>query len=1357
MKSDTPLDYAVFQLSPKRSRCELFVFSGGSTEKLASGLIKPFVAHLKVAEEQVASASQSIKLELGRRKNAESWFTKGTLDRFVRFVSTPEILELVSTFDAEMSQLEAARRLYSQGAGDQLSGGSGSGLTAAEDATKKELLRAMDVRLAAVQQDLTSACVRAAAAGFNFDTVSELQMFADRFGAHRLNEACGKFILLRDRRPNLISQWKSGLDDRAVRSSCGSDMSIDEDPFSPSSHQDPNPPPVTFPFRSSFSRESSVEKDDGNKPNNANVEDDRRENTSSADQTSSIQANQPGRRLSVQDRINLFENKQKETSGGKPAVAKSIELRRLSSDVSTTMGAAAEKAVLRRWSGASDMSIDLSSEKKDAESPLCTPSSAIVSQENDDSAKSSSVVKPELKVFPSFSRGGDSRLKKGSDNSEQYPESSKLNSNLISGSSDSLKDQGLGLLGKTQSRSFISKAENQESSEEKFKNLSGGKRQNATVFEDQRKKDSQNGEDLSVIQSQIAGFKDQGSSVAPIRHIGSKRGVQVDIQNPKEVSETMDKSVTQTNLKSERISGSKIREAFAARYKEIEGDFSSAQQELKFTGETEVVVEKESHVSENGSVLGVEDSGPRRLRFHRQVPAAELSKKAKVQQDGNSRTPFSGRVTTDPQEDFDSFATPPPEQFQRVRQSKGNQDLNDELKMKANELEKLFAEHKLRVPGDQSNSSRTGKLEDAQREPVSSLKYSKPMPDISPQLSDNYKSNEPSESSKNKTKINAMSSVNTIDSQNYGDALKRSLSELSISEGSRGKLYHRYNQKRDAKLKEDWSSNRAEKEARLKTMQDSLERSRSEMKAKFSGSADRLDTVSKAHGRAERLRSYNSRSILNKEQQHLDFGDSEVDDEALDFGDGTSKGSQGKKQLPNNRNLSSTTPRTSASTVPRSASKTSTISAKRRMQSENPLAQSVPNFSDLRKENTKPSSGGSKTTRSQARNYARSKISTEEMSIKEEKSRRLQALRKSSANPSEFKEFSTLSSDGVVLTPIKFDEETMKSVGTKPFLKKGSRASFVAQTNTAKQRISVGSEPVNNVDENDDNASEPDEYESTIKDKREEEFKTLNSEEQDPLEDNEPIISPDTEKFVNSGSENGDDTLTFSRVDQALGSQLPREIPSRFLPVDSMQDSPSESPVSWNLRTQHPFSYPHETSDFDASVDSPVGSPSWNSHSFNQMDSDAARMRKKWGAAQKPILGAHSSNNSSRKDMTRGFKRLLKFGRKSRGSETLVDWISATTSEGDDDTEDGRDLAYRSSEDLRKSRMGFSQAQPSDDSFNESEYFNEQVQSSDSSIPAPPANFKLRDDHMSGSSIKAPRSFFSLSTFRSKGSESKPR
>lgn len=51
---------------------------------------------------------------------------------------------------------------------------------------RKELLRAIDVRLAAVKEDLTTANARASAAGFNPETISELQLFAYRFGAHRL-------------------------------------------------------------------------------------------------------------------------------------------------------------------------------------------------------------------------------------------------------------------------------------------------------------------------------------------------------------------------------------------------------------------------------------------------------------------------------------------------------------------------------------------------------------------------------------------------------------------------------------------------------------------------------------------------------------------------------------------------------------------------------------------------------------------------------------------------------------------------------------------------------------------------------------------------------------------------------------------------------------------------------------------------------------------------------------------------------------------------------------------------------------------------------------------------------------------
>ncbi|KAJ7003299.1 hypothetical protein NC653_008513 [Populus alba x Populus x berolinensis] len=119
-------------------------------------------------------------------------------------------------------------------------------------------------------------------------------------------------------------------------------------------------------------------------------------------------------------------------------------------------------------------------------------------------------------------------------------------------------------------------------------------------------------------------------------------------------------------------------------------------------------------------------------------------------------------------------------------------------------------------------------------------------------------------------------------------------------------------------------------------------------------------------------------------------------------------------------------------------------------------------------------------------------------------------------------------------------------------------------------------------------------------------------------------------------------------------------------------------------------------------------------------------MRKKWGSAQKPILVANSFNNQSRKDATKGFKWLLKFGRKSRGAESLVDWISATTSEGDDDTEDGVlvtiALWIGNNGWLAPLTVGFMR--------------DSAVQTLNSSIPAHPENFKLRDDLMSGSSIK---------------------
>lgn len=146
------------------------------------------------------------------------------------------------------------------------------------------------------------------------------------------------------------------------------------------------------------------------------------------------------------------------------------------------------------------------------------------------------------------------------------------------------------------------------------------------------------------------------------------------------------------------------------------------------------------------------------------------------------------------------------DQVQRPRMSReSSQGVNEELKMKANDLEKIFAEHKQR-----------GRREDHHQ-------------------SDNNK--------------------NVV--------MRRNVSDLSYSDDSKGKLYETYMKKRDAKLREEWSS----KEAKLKSMQEALERSRTEMKAKFSAASEkRQDSISSTRQRAEKLRSFNTRSSLKKFQ-----------------------------------------------------------------------------------------------------------------------------------------------------------------------------------------------------------------------------------------------------------------------------------------------------------------------------------------------------------------------------------------------------------------------------------------------------------------------------------------------------------
>ncbi|XP_057528464.1 COP1-interacting protein 7 isoform X2 [Amaranthus tricolor] len=212
MDFNTHLDYVLFQLTPTRTRCDLVIFAGKSNEKLAYGLLEPFIAHLRSAKDQISKGGYSITLRPSSSLNSH-WFTKGTLLRFVRFVSTPEVLERFVTIEREIAQLENSIKSYenSNVADDSVatenegnskdsaisiksqSESNDSSDHAREENSKVRLQRVLETRKAVLRKEQAMVYARALAAGFEIDNLHNLLSFSDAFGAERLREACINF------------------------------------------------------------------------------------------------------------------------------------------------------------------------------------------------------------------------------------------------------------------------------------------------------------------------------------------------------------------------------------------------------------------------------------------------------------------------------------------------------------------------------------------------------------------------------------------------------------------------------------------------------------------------------------------------------------------------------------------------------------------------------------------------------------------------------------------------------------------------------------------------------------------------------------------------------------------------------------------------------------------------------------------------------------------------------------------------------------------------------------------------------------------------------------------------------------
>nr|XP_029122827.1 uncharacterized protein LOC105053318 isoform X2 [Elaeis guineensis] len=557
------------------------------------------------------------------------------------------------------------------------------------------------------------------------------------------------------------------------------------------------------------------------------------------------------------------------------------------------------------------------------------------------------------------------------------------------------------------------------------------------------------------------------------------------------------------------------------------------------------------------------------------------------------------------------------------------------------------------------------------------------------------------------------------------------------SEGLRGRLYEKYIEKRDAKLREEWGLRRAYKEAKMKSMWDRFEQSQAEMKARFGGSADGEDLALRGHRHAEKLKDFGARSAIKDTELKVEFIQTEEENPCLQvlyvrykFFDDTllshgSSSSNESKRLLSSRSASSSMSQSSVAPIPRPPVKSGFI--RRRTQSENTLAKSVSNNSNHRKENMKSFTGTSKTTG--LRTHARSMSTSEGMSIfKEEKPPRSRSMRNCSVGSGELKDPSSTNTDSASsLTPSRFSKERSEKTSKRfqklgesgPFLRRGNgirpgAGAFVIQKN--------GEESEGLVDQSE---CSPD----TAKDKDEQLERTHSKGRATAfLSDLDSERQRSSQESRSSGlvrPHNGDVFTPASHGDEFDAS------------AGGVEELSQENAGSWNSHIKYPSSNSHEALDVNASVDTPTSCPdSWNSHPMNKMrKSDSTRVRKKWAKAEKLVL-ATTASHQPRNSVAEGFKRLFKFGKNSKDAEGVAHGLrsGSIASDVDNDIANGHDLANQSLDDLRKLRMEYSVS--AYHSLNEGKVFPDQVLSLRRSISSHPANSRLGADYMSGNSLK---------------------
>ncbi|XP_075111242.1 uncharacterized protein LOC142181707 isoform X2 [Nicotiana tabacum] len=214
--ADVLMDYVEFQIFPSQNRYESHICYGNKLETLTSGLLEQLVLHSpKIKSLHSKGSDTNFRFRPLGNLNDAKWFTKSTLIRFLRIISSSPTIDMAKAMVNEISQLEEARKfhvsLYSMGPQDHTgsdeaecdySSGAVSSLQQADDnssssdASKNELLRAIELRLTALKGELAAAIDQAAGTTCSFEDIINIEKFSYYFGAVELRNCLQKFIVL---------------------------------------------------------------------------------------------------------------------------------------------------------------------------------------------------------------------------------------------------------------------------------------------------------------------------------------------------------------------------------------------------------------------------------------------------------------------------------------------------------------------------------------------------------------------------------------------------------------------------------------------------------------------------------------------------------------------------------------------------------------------------------------------------------------------------------------------------------------------------------------------------------------------------------------------------------------------------------------------------------------------------------------------------------------------------------------------------------------------------------------------------------------------------------------------------------